>query len=218
MTTPALDTPMFFGLRFRVAPGFVYGALLAAFTACQPEKSSAPDVATMAGTSSASTSSSPPPAAPAMPHGANVAATVQSGDASSASVPEWALGTWKAGGVTTVTTLKLPNDQGVQLGWLKDKGTRYVGPVDISFTLARDGAATGKLSGTLGDLLVSGAWPSAGPLHLTLRPVADGPDVFHGTLTIVWDAQKKHGGGQLRATSGDGQWLRSADLEVVGAS
>lgn len=210
---------MFSGLRFRVARRFVSGAFLATFTACQSGKSAAPDVVTTAGTSGASASSTPPLVAPGSVNGATGPSPVEPRrDVSSPATPEWALGTWRATGVATVTSLKLPNDHGVQLGWLKDKGARYVGPVDVSFTLARDGAATGKLSGTLGDLMVSGAWPSEGPLHLTLRPVMDGPDVFHGTMTVTWDAEKKRGRGHLRATSGDGQWLRSADLEVMAAS
>src|SRR5690606_41263370 len=42
-------------------------------------------------------------------------------------VPTWALGSWRGQGSSTVTALQLPNNQGVQIGWLKDKGTRYVG-------------------------------------------------------------------------------------------
>jgi hypothetical protein len=129
--------------------------------------------------------------------------------------PEWAVGKWQAAGTTAATALQLPNNQGVQLAWLKDKGKQHSGAVSLSLTLSDSGEATGDISGALGTLPLRGAWSAPNVLHLELRPSSDGPDVFHGTLTITWDAEKKRGQGLLRATSGDGYWLRSADLEVT---
>lgn len=134
------------------------------------------------------------------------------------SLPDWAVGKWVASGTTTVTHLQLPNDQGVQLAWLKDAGKQHIGPLELSLTLAANGVATGKLTGVLGDLSLEGLWPSAGPLHLELRPAAEGTDVFHGTLTVTWNAQIRRGRALLKATSGDGRWLRAANLEVTRSS
>jgi hypothetical protein len=129
--------------------------------------------------------------------------------------PEWAVGNWRASGTATTTELQLPNNQGVQLAWLKDKGNQYAGPLELSLTLSSNGELTGELTGALGTLRASGAWPKDGPLHLDLRPTAEAANVFHGTVTVTWDAQRKQGSAKLRASSGDGYWLRAADLEVT---
>lgn len=133
-------------------------------------------------------------------------------------IPAWAVGAWTARATLHRTELKLPNDQGVQIAWLKDKGVQHSGEVELSLTLTAPGVATGQLSGALGTLSLSGVWPEQGPLHLELQPTHDGAEVFHGTLTLTWDAEKQRARGILRATSGDGHWLRSAELEVVRAS
>jgi hypothetical protein len=129
--------------------------------------------------------------------------------------PEWAVGNWHASGTATTARLQLPNNQGVQLAWLKDKGDQYAGQLELTLTLAPNGDVTAELVGALGTLRASGAWPKAGPLHLELRPTEEANDVFHGTLTVTWDAQKKQGSATLRAASGDGHWLRTANLEVT---
>jgi hypothetical protein len=132
-----------------------------------------------------------------------------------AAPPDWAVGSWRGTGQATNTQLQLPNNQGVQLAWLKDNGKQYTGQVKLMLTLATNGVATGELTGVLGTLSATGVWPSEGPLHLELRAATEATDVFHGALTITWDAQKRHGQASLRATSGDGQWLRTANLEVI---
>ena len=130
-------------------------------------------------------------------------------------VPAWAHGVWHGKGVAKVTALTLPGNQGVQLAWIRDKGVEHVGPVELRLEVARSGAARGKLSGALGDLEVSGAWPETGPLTLELRPALDGPTVFHGTASLVWRPERGPMQGLLRAARGDGRFVRSADLEVT---
>lgn len=149
------------------------------------------------------------------PATANSTARLDGVGVAGVAVPEWAVGKWHATGTTVATQLELPNNQGVQLAWLKDNGKQHSGAVSLSLTLSSRGEATGDVSGALGTLLLSGVWSAPNVLHLELRPANDGPSLFHGTLTIAWDAEKKQGHGLLRATSGDGHWLRTADLEVT---
>ncbi len=130
-------------------------------------------------------------------------------------VPTWAVGMWSGEGTSKPTSLALPGNHGVQLAWLKDKGTDHVGGVQLRLRVAASGLAGGELSGALGSLVVSGTWQEGAPLHLELRAPTDGPTVFHGTLTLTWPHDQKQTTGRLRATSGDGRFLRSADLEVT---
>lgn len=129
-------------------------------------------------------------------------------------IPGWAMGRWTGEGRAKITTLPLPGNQGVQLAWLKDKGTEHVGAVQLRLEIDGSGVATGELSGVLGSLSAVGVWQDAAPLHLDLRPAREGGPAFHGTLTLVWQHAEKRATGTLRAASGDGRFLRSADLEV----
>lgn len=187
----------------------VAGSLLA--FGCQsnvaPVASSAPSTASTAPSVAPATSSAP---ATAVPEAA--------GDATQNKAPAWTIGKWSASATTRATQLQLPGNQGVQIAWLKDKSQQHSGEVKLSLTLKAPGIVSGELSGALGTLDLAGVWPAQGPLHLELRPSHDGAEVFHGTLTLTWDAEKQRATGELRATSGDGRWLRSAELEVTRAS
>lgn len=128
-------------------------------------------------------------------------------------VPEWAPGVWSGAGTAEVTSLQLPGNQGVQLAWLKDKGTAHVGELKVRLEIAPSGDISGKLDGALGELQARGVWHEA-TFDVQLLPETDGPQMFHGTVTLELDSAQKTGRASLRATSGDGQTLRSANLEV----
>lgn len=130
----------------------------------------------------------------------------------------WAVGAWSGAGVAKQTKVKLPGDQGVQLAWIKDDGKLHSGPIDVAFSVSAEGQVHGEVSGALGKLVVSGVVATDGPSHLELRTDPDGLEVFHGTLIVVWDGSRKKGVASLRATSGNGHWLRSAELEVTRGS
>ncbi len=130
-------------------------------------------------------------------------------------VPPWAVGMWSGEGTSKPASLALPGNQGVQLAWLKDKGTDHVGVVQLRLRVKGSGLANGELSGALGALTATGTWQEGAPLHLDVRAPVDGSTVFHGTLTLSWPLDQKRTTGRLRATSGDGRFLRSADLEVT---
>lgn len=169
-------------------------------------------------TTASSAQASEPTAAQAIPLVAPTVVPQATRDEAAKEIPAWATGKWSASATTRSTELQLPGNQGVQIAWLKDKGQHHSGEVKLSLTLEATGTVNGELSGVLGNLAVVGIWPAQGPMHLELRPSRDGADVFHGTLTLTWDAETLRARGILRATSGDGHWLRSAELEVTRAS
>jgi hypothetical protein len=164
--------------------------------------------------SRASQTTPPPLAETTTASDATVApSTALDGTSPAPAVPEWARGVWTGSGAAQVTTLQLPGNQGVQLAWLKDKGTAHVGDVRLRVEITASGDISGKLDGALGELDARGVWHE-GTLDVQLLPAADGPQMFHGTATLELDSAQKTGRGSLRATTGDGQTLRSANLEV----
>lgn len=202
-------------------PALTWLTAVACLAACDSSPPSAADVATSATSAAGSGNTAVAEATtkPVFTTGDSARATpsTENSNDATALMPAWALGAWRGQGSGTVNQLQLPNNQGVQIGWLKDKGTGYVGELELSLTLDKNGQASGQLTGALGTLSISGAWPPAGPLHLELRSNADGPEMFHGTLTVVWDEAKMRATATLRASSGDGQWLRASSLELTRA-
>lgn len=200
-----------------------WGVLLviAVCVACQtPPTSTEPPSTVSAGATTASISLPPAVTSGAVTAGDVAAepAGVAEARGATAAPPSWIVGKWAASGPATLTPLHLPNNQGVQLAWLKDKGKQFSGPLELSLTLDGNGEVLGELTGAIGNLKASGVWPAKGPLHLELRPAEEAVDVFHGVVTVTWDEQKQQGRARLRATSGDGYWLRAADLEVTRSS
>lgn len=128
-------------------------------------------------------------------------------------VPEWARGVWTGTGTAQVTTLQMPGNQGVQLAWLKDKATTHVGEVRLRVEIAPSGDISGELAGALGELKARGVWHEA-TFDVQLLPLTDGPRMFHGTAMLELNSAQKTGHASVRAATGDGQTLRSANLEV----
>lgn len=128
--------------------------------------------------------------------------------------PPWALGTWSGKGTASAVKLALPGNQGVQLAWVQDKGTHFVGPVDANVTVHPDGRVTGSIDGSLGELAVVGTWDGEGALHVELAAEKLLPDAFFGMLTLPFSTPTAAVNATARLTSSDGRWVREASVPM----
>lgn len=172
------------------------------FTACQPQTSASSEAQTTltnapllssAATTSGVTSLSEPRQNP-----------------SAYGAAPWAVGTWRGEGTATLAKVELPGNQGVQLAWVKDKGTKFVGPVKMTVALNTDGTAVGAVTGSLGDLQVVGSWDSGDVLHARLSAHSQTPEAFNGLVTVALADEKPNAPASLRVVSNDGHWVRQA--------
>lgn len=129
-------------------------------------------------------------------------------------VPTELVGEWTGHGTARVVKLELPGNQGVQLAWVQDKGTSHVGPVTLAVELTKDGVVQGTLSGSLGELTVTGNWDGLNPMHADLVPKVKAPEAFGGLLTVVLAEGSKSAEASLRVVSHDGKWVREATVPL----
>jgi len=97
--------------------------------------------------------------------------------------------------------------------WAQDDGTKSVGASSITLRIADDGAATGELTGALGNLTVQGT-AHANELRAAVRPRNPGQgDGMRGTLTgkIQGDSLPA----RFRASSHDGDLARLANVPMT---
>lgn len=125
------------------------------------------------------------------------------------------VGVWHGTGVVSAVRLDLPGNQGVQLAWVKDKGTEFVGPIDVKLEITPSGSLGGAATGSLGNLSVGGNWDGHGHAHATLDAKARAPEAFSGTLSVQFSEPMTSASASLRVVSNDGRWVRQAVVPLV---
>lgn len=105
---------------------------------------------------------------------------------------------------------KVAQDPGVaDPAWAKDDGSQVSGAGTIEITVAEDGTVSGKLSGSLGDGIITGMAEEKGVTG-TFTPASTEASAMHGTFVLELASDKLTG--TLRASSGDARVVRSAAL------
>ena len=120
-------------------------------------------------------------------------------------------GTWVGAFATTKGEVDVP--KGVDYPtWKKDEGTDRSGKGSIELTVAPDGAVTGKGTGALGELAVSGTVES-GWLRTGLSPAdPEAPNAMTGVL--VGEVKGDQIDGRMRLASHDGRLVRKAEVTL----
>jgi hypothetical protein len=119
-------------------------------------------------------------------------------------------GAWKGTFVAEVAKVTL--DPGVGDPWAKDKGTEAVGKGELELTIANDGTVTGRLKGSLGELVVKGVAEEK-LVHATFSAERPEPTTMAGTLELAVASGKLEG--ELRASSGDATLVRRAKVTTA---
>lgn len=190
--------------RSRRANGVACAAFLLWGSACERSKNEATDpraAASEVSVTEATTSAT--------------AAASSTSEVTHEGVASWAVGGWQGTGVAEAVKLTLPGNQGVQLAWVQDKGTSFVGPVELALELGRDGRIKGRVSGRLGELLLNGDWDGGERVYADLAPAKVAPDAFSGLLSLELQASSKTATASLRVVSHDGRWVRNASAQLA---
>jgi hypothetical protein len=169
-------------------------ALLLALLGCEQQASTPPEPTAVTTASprpaAASNSATTPNAPPASPHA----------------------GVWTGSFEVKKAAVTVPDGVPYKT-WAQDDGTKSVGAGSITLRIADDGAATGELTGALGNLTVRGT-AHADELRATVGPRDPSQgDGMRGTLTgeIHGDSLPA----RLRASSHDGDLARLANVPMT---
>lgn len=112
---------------------------------------------------------------------------------------------------------KVSLDPGVtEKAWTADDGRAASGPGKMSLAIADDGSITGRVEGSLGPGLLTGSVDSnEDVVTATLTPEEpDSESAMSGTLVLTPQSGGKELTGTLRASSGSGEIVREAKVDL----
>ncbi len=141
----------------------------------------------------------------------STSASAQASAAEKPPPPPWYPGHWSG----TYASVKQYMDPmvGPEIKWQQDEGGTAHGFGKLSLDIDKDRHVTGKASGPLGDMLVSGTLDGE-TLRIRLLPVVQHVGAFKGMLVAQRKGKKDSFEGSLHASNGMSTTVRDAPVKI----
>lgn len=154
-----------------------------------------------------------PPADRAAPApSASTSSASSAPSASAAPVTKWYSGTWSGKVTVARQELDVAADAGRLRVWDQDDGAVATGEGALTVTFDAAGIASGRASGPLGELVVTGA-VEGDAVRLALVPAAASVAAFTGYVVLNRKGDELEG--VLKASSGDSALVRRAAVKLT---